>query len=135
MESKNYLRVLMVSLSVFITLTMQAAFSLVHKPGLYDELQPNGMQSVHTDYQILYAKPGETVYLYRPERSTFAGYVRWYCYDTDRAVPAWYTAEDSPTGVAILRIQSTWEKDTVAGKIRFKAKNDYGWFGYTLIRW
>lgn len=114
-------------------LPANADFSLTHKTGAYDELMPNGMQQVHTDYQILYARPGESVHLYRPERSTFAGYVRWYCYDTDRAVPARYTAEDSPTGVATPRIQSLWAKDTVEATLKFKAKNDYGWFGYALI--
>ena len=128
------------SLLLVFGVPANAAFSLVHKTGIYDALQENGMQSVHTDYQVLYAKPGESVHLYRPERSTFAGYVRWYCYDTDRAVPAWYTAEDSPvadkiTGdtIAAPRIESMWGKDTLAAKPRFKAKNDYGWFGYTLI--
>lgn len=123
-----------------VSVPANADFSLTHQTGIYDALQENGMQSVHTDYQILYAKPGESVHLYRPERSTFAGYVRWYCYDTDRAVPAWYTAEESPvtdktTGLPIAapRIQSLWAKDTVAATLKFKAKNDYGWFGYTLI--
>ena len=110
-----------------------ATFTLTHQTGVYDELQENAMQKVHTDYQILYAKPGETVFLYRPERCTFVGYVRWYCYDTDRAVPAWYSAEDSPTDVAIPRIQSTWSKDTLEASLKFKARNEYGWFGYSLM--
>ena len=92
---------------------IHAEFSLVHKTGAYPELQENGMQQVHTDYQIMYAMPGETVYLYRPERSTFVGYVRWYCYDTDRAVPR-------------DRIESTWIKDT----IKFNPINEYGWFAH-----
>ena len=123
----------MLILALFICVPANAAFSLVHKTGVYDELQGNGMQKVHTDYQIMYAKPGETVYLYRPERCTFVGYVRWYCYDTDRTVPAWYSAEDSPTDVAIPRIQSTWSKDTLAASLKFKARNEYGWFGYSLM--
>lgn len=119
--------------ALFFSAPMYGAFSLTHKTGVYDELQENAMQKVHTDYQILYAKPGETVFLYRPERCTFVGYVRWYCYDTDRAVPAWYSAEDSPTDVAIPRIQSTWSKDTLAASLKFKARNEYGWFGYSLM--
>ncbi len=120
-------------ITVGLSLPANADFSLTHQTGVYDALMPNGMQKVHTDYQILYAKPGESVHLYRPERATFVGYVRWYCYDTDRAVPAWYSAEDSPTGVAIPRIQSLWAKDTVAATLKFKAKNEYGWFGYSLM--
>ena len=118
--------------------SIHADFSLVHQKGMYDALQSNGMQKTHTDYQIMYARPGETVYLYRPERSTFVGYVRWYCYDTDRTIPSWYTAEDSikkdKSGnyIATPRIESTWEKDTLAATLKFKAKNDYGWFGYVL---
>jgi len=123
----------MLCLALFICVPVNATFSLVHKTGVYDELQDNGMQKVHTDYQIMYAKPGETVYLYRPERCTFVGYVRWYCYDTDRTIPATYSAEDSPTDVAIPRIQSTWAKDTVAASLKFKARNEYGWFGYSLM--
>ena len=114
-------------------LPANADFSLTHQTGVYDALQENGMQKVHTDYQIMYAKPGETVYLYRPERCTFVGYVRWYCYDTDRTIPAIYSAEDSPTDVAIPRIQSTWAKDTLAASLKFKARNEYGWFGYSLM--
>lgn len=113
--------------------SIHAEFSLVHKTGAYSELQENRMQKVHTDYQIMYAKPGETVYLYRPEKATFVGYVRWYCYDTDMAVPSWYSASDSPTGMAIPRIQSTWQKDTVAATLKFKLRNEYGWFGYSLM--
>lgn len=116
-----------------VSVPASADFLLTHQTGVYDELQENGMQKVHTDYQILYAKPGETVFLYRPERCTFVGYVRWYCYDTDRTIPATYSAEDSPTGVAIPRIQSTWAKDTVAATLKFKARNEYGWFGYSLM--
>ena len=130
---KHTLHTLVISFLLFaFGVPANAAFTLTHKTGAYDALMPNGMQKVHTDYQILYAKPGETVNLYRPERATFVGYVRWYCYDTDRAVPAWYSAEDSPTGVAIPRVQSTWAKDTLAATRKFKAKNEYGWFGYTL---
>lgn len=116
-----------------VSVPANADFSLTHQTGAYDALQENAMQKVHTDYQILYAKPGETVNLYRPERCTFVGYVRWYCYDTDRAVPATYSAEDSPTDVAIPRIQSTWSKDTLAASLKFKARNEYGWFGYSLM--
>ena len=113
--------------------SIHAEFSLVHKTGAYSELQENGMQKTHTDYQIMYARPGETVYLYRPEKCTFVGYVRWYNYDTDRAIPSWYSVEDSPTGVAIPRIESTWKADTVVSTRKFKAKNEYGWFGYDLM--
>ena len=116
-----------------VSVPANADFSLTHQTGVYDALQENGMQKVHTDYQIMYAKPGETVYLYRPERCTFVGYVRWYCYDTDRTIPAIYSAEDSPTDVAIPRIQSTWAKDTLAASLKFKARNEYGWFGYSLM--
>ena len=123
----------MLCAALFICAPMYGAFSLTHQTGAYNELQDNGMQSVHTDYQIMYAKPGETVFLYRPERATFVGYVRWYCYDTDRAIPATYSAEDSPTGVAIPRIQSTWSKDTLAASLKFKDRNEYGWFGYSLM--
>lgn len=130
---RNLLRTIVLCAAVIASLSVHAAFSLVHQTGAYGELQPNGMQKVHTDYQILYAKPGETVFLYRPERCTFVGYVRWYCYDTDRTVPAWYSAEDSPTDVAIPRIQSTWSKDTLAASLKFKARNEYGWFGYSLM--
>jgi hypothetical protein len=52
--------------SFFAILPAQAEFSLVHKAGMYDALQDNGMQAVHTETQILYAKPGEWVYLYHP---------------------------------------------------------------------
>ena len=113
--------------------SIHAEFNLVHKTGAYSELQDNGMQKVHTDYQIMYARPGETVYLYRPEKCTFVGYVRWYCYDTDRTIPDWYSASDSPTGAAIPRIQSTWKADTVPSTRKFKLKNEYGWFGYDLM--
>ena len=112
----------MLCTALLLSAPANAEFSLVHKTGNYPELLDNGMQKVHTDYQILYARPGETVYLYRPERSTFAGYVRWYCYDTDRAIPTTYTAEDSPTDVVIPRIQSTWQKDTLEATLKFKAK-------------
>lgn len=118
---KIILCILFIICSIF---NIQAEFSLEHKTGAYPELQDNGMQKTHTDYQIMYAAPGETVYLYRPERSTFVSYVRWYCYDTDRAIPSWYSAEDSPTGIAIPRIESTWAADTTS-KIR---KNSFGWF-------
>ena len=122
--------VAMLFLALLLCAPVHAEFSLVHKAGNYSEdgLLDNGMQKVHTDLQIMYAKPGETVYLYRPERGTFIAYVRWYCYDTDRAVPAWYSAEESPTGKATSRIQSTWQRDTTETK--FKARNDYGWFAY-----
>lgn len=125
--------VAMLILALCFCVPAKADFSLEHKTGVYDELQDNGMQKVHTDYQIMYAKPGETVFLYRPERCTFVGYVRWYCYDTDRAIPATYSAEDSPTSEAIPRIQSTWSKDTLAASLKFKARNEYGWFGYSLM--
>ena len=119
-----------------VSVPVHAEFSLNHKLDGPLGAQDNGkgiqMQAVHVDHQILYARPGETVYLYRPERATFVGYVRWYCYDTDRAIPTSYTAEDSPTGVAIPRIQSTWSKDTVPATLKFKARNEYGWFGYVL---
>lgn len=133
MKMRRFVVFSFVLLSLSVCLPVEAAFSLVHKTGIYDALQANGMQSVHTDYQVMYAKPGETVFLYRPERCTFVGYVRWYCYDTDRAIPAWYTAEDSPTDVAIPRIQSTWSKDTLAASLKFKDRNEYGWFGYSLM--
>ena len=61
------------------------AFNLIHKTGVYNELQDNGMQQVHTEIQIVYANPGDTLRLYRPERMAFTGYIRWYCYDTDSA--------------------------------------------------
>jgi len=125
--------VMFILLSLLVSLPVQAEFSLTHKRGMYDALQENGMQSVHTETQIMYANPGEWVYLYRPERSSFISYVRWYNYDTDRAVPAWYSADQSPvvdkaTGnaVAATRIESTWQRDTTEGK--FKGKNSYGWF-------
>lgn len=98
--------------TLFSVCSIHAEFSLVHKTGMYDALQENGMQKTHTDYQVMYARPGETVYLYRPERGTFIGYVRWYCYDTDRAIP------DS-------LISSTWPNDNS----KFK-KNNYGWFAF-----
>jgi len=127
----KYVLFLVTFLAFGTCLPTQAAFSLVHQTGAYGELQPNGMQKVHTDYQILYARPGETVYLYRPERAAMVGYVRWYCYDTDRAVPSAYTALESPTDAATWRIQSTWAADTVGDKLKFKYKNDYGWFALT----
>ena len=123
----------MLLMTLFVSFPLHAAFTLTHKTDGPLGVQENGMQAVHTDYQIMYAKPGETVFLYRPERATFVGYVRWYCYDTDRAVPSWYSAEDSPTDVAIPRIQSTWSKDTLAASLKFKARNEYGWFGYSLM--
>ena len=137
--TKKYIftSIAMLCTALLVCAPAKAEFSLVHKSGNYEGasgLLENGMQKVHTDLQIMYAKPGETVYLYRPERSTFLAYVRWYCYDTDRAIPFWYSAEESPkknkdgNPVATPRIQSTWEKDTTQGK--FKAKNEYGWFAY-----
>ena len=117
-------------LSFEVTLPVRAEFSLVHKAGMYDALQENGMQAVHTETQILYAKPGEWVYLYRPERASMISYVRWYNYDTDRAIPKNYSVEDSPTGAIATRIESTWAKDTAANNPKFKAYNDYGWFAY-----
>ena len=116
----------MLLMTLFVSFPLHAAFTLIHKTDGPTGVQENGMQAVHTDYQILYASPGETVYLYRPERSTFIGYVRWYCYDTDRAVPSMYTAENSPTGVAIPRVETTWIKDT----IKFSPINEYGWFAH-----
>ncbi len=113
--------------------TAQAQFTLNHQLGAYNSFLPNGMQQVHTETQILYAKPGDWVYLYRPERSSLVSYVRWYNYDTDRAIPAWYSAEESPVvnkttqePIAATRIESTWQKDTTQNK--FKPKNSYGWF-------
>lgn len=122
--------------SFFAILPAQAEFSLVHKAGMYDALQENGMQAVHTETQILYAKPGEWVYLYRPERASMISYVRWYNYDTDRAIPKNYSVDESPATdksgnpVAATRIESTWAKDTAANNPKFKAYNDYGWFAY-----
>ena len=117
----------MLVLALFICVPANAAFTLTHQTGAYDELMPNGMQQVHTDYQILYARPGEKVYLYRPERSTFVAYVRWYNYDTDRAVPDTYSVEDAPLNSSnnpiTTRVESTWSKDAS----RF-TKNDRGWF-------
>ena len=113
----------------------KAAFSLVHKAGNYAGdadrgLLENGMQKVHTDIQIMYARPGETVYLYRPERSTFLGYVRWYCYDTDRAIPTTYSEEDAPRNKddepILTRIASTYATDDT----KFNKKNEYGWFAF-----
>jgi len=133
---RNLLRTIVLCAAVIASLSVHAAFSLVHQTGAYDELQPNGMQKVHTDYQILYAKPGETVYLYRPERAAMVGYVRWYCYDTDRAVPGWYSAEESPkiksgNPVATQRIESTYQKDTTdTSNPKFRYRNDYGWFAF-----
>ena len=122
--------------AVLVSLPAKAEFSLVHKAGMYDALQENGMQAVHTETQIMYAKPGEWVYLYRPERATFISYVRWYNYDTDRAIPKNYSVEESPATdksgnpIAATRIESTWAKDTAANNPKFKAYNDYGWFAY-----
>ena len=123
-------------LSFEVTLPVRAEFSLVHKAGMYDALQDNGMQSVHAETQILYAKPGEWVYLYRPERASMISYVRWYNYDTDRAIPKNYSVDESPATdksgnpVAATRIESTWAKDTAVNNPKFKAYNDYGWFAY-----
>ena len=136
--TKKYIftSIAMLFTALLVCAPLHAEFSLTHKTGAYDELQPNGMQTVHTDYQIMYAKPGETVNLYRPERATFVGYVRWYCYDTDRAIPTTYSEEDAPRNSndepIITRVQSSWAKDTVAATLKFKAKNEYGWFGYVL---
>lgn len=125
----NRLARLLIGAAILIPLSAQAEFSLNHQIGAaYDALQPNGMQSVHTETQIMYAKPGEWVYLYRPERSSFVSYVRWYNYDTDRAIPKLYSTGESPTGSAATRIESTWAKDTTQNK--FKAYNAYGWFAY-----
>ena len=44
----------------FFSVNIFADFTLTHQKGAYDELQANGMQSVHSDYQILYAKPGDS---------------------------------------------------------------------------
>lgn len=41
-------RIVMLLLAVLTAVSAQAAFSLVHKTGIYDALQDNGMQSVHT---------------------------------------------------------------------------------------
>ena len=106
-------------LLALITITLvpvsaQAAFTLTHKEGPFGMIkegnQPDSLQAAHTNRQILYAKPGEAVHLYRSERATFVSYVRWYDYDTDRAIPA-------------SRIVSTWNNDAS----KFK-KNAYGWF-------
>ena len=113
LKKKFFLGISPLWMFLFVSLPVHAEFSLVHKVGMYDALQENGMQAVHTEKQILYAKPDEWVYLYRPERSSFISYVRWYNYDTDRAIPS-------------DRIESTWAKDTTQGK--FKPKNSYGWF-------
>ena len=133
----HVISIAMLIAALWISIPANAAFSLTHQTGAYDELQDNGMQKVHTDYQILYAKPGETVYLYRPERCTFVGYVRWYCYDTDRAVPSTYSVEDAPldknNNPITSRIETTWPNDTKAGSLKFKDINEYGWFGYSLM--
>ena len=132
LRKKFFLGIAPLWMFLFVSLPVHADFSLIHKTGMYDALQENGMQAVHTETQILYAKPGEWVYLYRPERSSFISYVRWYNYDTDRAIPAWYSVEESPATdksgnpIAASRIESTWPKDTTQGK--FKPKNSYGWF-------
>lgn len=126
--------VLYILLTICSICYAHAEFSLIHKPGLYNELMENGMQAVHTETQIMYAKPGETVYLYRPERATFISYVRWYNYDTDRTIPKKYSAEESPTGAVINRIESTWAKDTAANNPKFKLYNDYGWFAYNYAQ-
>ena len=121
----------MLFLALFICVPAKAAFTLTHQTGAYDALQDNGkgimMQQVHTDYQILYARPGEKVFLYRPERSTFVAYCRWYCYDTDQAVPETYSEDDAPLNSndnpITTRVESTWSKDVN----RF-IKRDRGWF-------
>ena len=92
LRKKFFLGISPLWMFLFVSLPVHADFSLVHKVGMYDALQDNGMQAVHTETQILYAKPGEWVYLYRPERSSFISYVRWYNYDTDRAIPKNYSA-------------------------------------------
>ena len=136
LKKKIFLGIAPLWMCLFVSLPVYADFSLIHKTGMYDVLQQNGMQAVHTETQILYAKPGEWIYLYRPERSSFISYVRWYNYDTDRAIPKNYSVEDSPATdksgnpIAATRIESTWAKDTAKNNPKFKTYNEYGWFAY-----
>lgn len=60
-------------------------FTLIHRDDTPHGLLENGQQSVHTETHIVYANPGDTLRMYRPERMAFTGYIRWYCYDTDSA--------------------------------------------------
>ena len=136
LRKKIFLGIAPLWMCLFVSLPVHADFSLIHKTGMYDALLENGMQAVHTETQILYAKPGEWIYLYRPERSSFISYVRWYNYDTDRAIPKNYSVEDSPATdksgnpIAATRIESTWAKDTANNNPKFKTYNEYGWFAY-----
>lgn len=60
--------------------------NIVHVRGASGRaLLENGMQSVHTNRQVIYMKPGETKTLVQP--TSFSGYNRWYRYTTDDAVP------------------------------------------------
>ena len=65
LRKKFFLGIAPLWMFLFVSLPVHADFSLIHKTGMYDALQENGMQAVHTETQILYAKPGEWVYLYR----------------------------------------------------------------------
>ena len=95
--------------ALLLPMSLHAAFSLVHTDGP-SGLMANGMQAVHTDTYILYANSGEMVRLIRPDRCAFTGYVRWYCYDTDRAA----------------------ERITNARSETYTLTNDYGWFKNSL---
>ncbi|MBP5477395.1 MAG: hypothetical protein J6Y00_06910 [Paludibacteraceae bacterium] len=117
---KNTLRIVLAGLAITVSVSMQAAFTLTHKAGLWG-MQENGQQAVHTDVQILYAKPGEVVRLHRPDRCSLNGYVRWYCYDTDRAaerIEAAHQLYKNDNGT----VDYTGNVDT------YTLQNEYGWF-------
>lgn len=71
--------------AILVPSEAQAAFSLTHKTDAPYGTLANGMQATHTDIQVIYANPGDIVRLHRPDRCALTGYLRWYCFDTDRA--------------------------------------------------
>jgi hypothetical protein len=80
---KKYL--LCIILLLFSVFSIHADFTLIHKTHAPFGLLENGQQATHTETHIVYANPGDTLRMYRPERMAFTGYIRWYCYDTDSA--------------------------------------------------
>ena len=90
-------------------------------------LQDNGkgimMQAVHTEEQVIYANPGDVVRLHRPDRCAFTSYLRWYCYDTDRAA-------DRIEAAPALKNDKTPTNETD----QYNLQNNYGWFAKQLAR-
>lgn len=111
--------------ALFITLVpmrAQAAFSLIHTASPFGMIkegrQPDSIQAIHTETHVLYANPGDTLRLHRTDRNGLTGYVRWYCYDTDRR------ADRTAKAFTISVKNATFTAKTDS----YKLENDYGWF-------